>query len=319
MSDGLRPRRILAVMDGGEAQPALAAAAALAERHGAALDVMACVEPPADLGVLARLAGQDGPGLRAQLRERTARHARARLAALLPRHGAPPHVAVGKTFVEIVAHVVATGCDFVVKAAEPLTGLNAAFFASTDQHLLRKCPCPVWLLTEGAARAPARVIAAVDVDDWDAEEPATLAALNRRVIAAARAVMDGGGTLMALHAWSSAGDGMVWAFSSDADPRARADAYVDATLSARHAAMGRLIDAVGAPAPTPRLVRGSPEAVIAAEARQWDADLVVMGTVARTGIAGIFIGNTAENVINGLDRPVLAVKPEGFVSPLAGR
>jgi nucleotide-binding universal stress UspA family protein len=41
-----------------------------------------------------------------------------------------------------------------------------------------------------------------------------------------------------------------------------------------------------------------------------------MGTVARTGLSGVFIGNTAENIINSLECPVLAVKPEGFVSPL---
>ena len=46
------------------------------------------------------------------------------------------------------------------------------------------------------------------------------------------------------------------------------------------------------------------------------ADLVVMGTVARTGIAGLFIGNTAEAILDQLACSVLAVKPSGFVTPV---
>ena len=49
---------------------------------------------------------------------------------------------------------------------------------------------------------------------------------------------------------------------------------------------------------------------------QLDADLVVMGTVGRTGIAGLFIGNTAEMVLEQVQCSVLAVKPAGFVSPV---
>jgi nucleotide-binding universal stress UspA family protein len=45
-------------------------------------------------------------------------------------------------------------------------------------------------------------------------------------------------------------------------------------------------------------------------------DLIVMGTVGRSGISGLFIGNTAEKVLQKVDCSVLAVKPEGFVSPV---
>ena len=45
-------------------------------------------------------------------------------------------------------------------------------------------------------------------------------------------------------------------------------------------------------------------------------DVVVMGTVARTGIAGLVMGNTAERVLRRLRGSVLAVKPPGFQSPV---
>ena len=324
--DTARPRKVLAVMDDSAGQIALHSAAALADRHGATLQAFSCVEPPHDLNVLARLAGRVPEGLIDDLRARRRQDMTDRLAAHLPGRAVELTLAVGKTFVEVTRHVIATGCDFVVKAAEPLTGVHRFLFASTDQHLLRKCPCPVWLQTADARPVPQRVLAAVDVDEWDAAEPETLLSLNRRVIDTALAVAaPSGAQVVVLHAWDAVGEGLVWAFSSDADARASADAYVNEVLDSRHRAMHRLLRRARADgvAPDvlliPRLLRGAPERVIEEHGREMGADVVVMGTVARTGLSGVFIGNTAENIINSLDCPVLAVKPDGFVSPLDTR
>jgi nucleotide-binding universal stress UspA family protein len=63
--------------------------------------------------------------------------------------------------------------------------------------------------------------------------------------------------------------------------------------------------------------RGEPEAVIPEFVVAQGIDLVVMGTVARSGIAGLLIGNTAERVLSKLPCSVLAVKPDGFVCPVS--
>jgi nucleotide-binding universal stress UspA family protein len=317
-----RPSRILAVMDGDDTEIALRSALALADRHGAALEVLACVEPPHDLAIVARHSGRPPEDLIAALAERRRAEMRARLSALAPDPRPEPQVAVGKAYLEIVRHVARRGCDFAIKKAEPLSGINRFLFASTDQHLLRKCPCPVWLQTAAAPAAPRRVLAAVDLDLSDAAEPATLAALNRRVIEVARGVADGPeAEVVVLHAWEAIGEGMVWAFSGGSDARISADRYVNEILESRRQAMDRLLgplrrDGAAGPRLVPRLARGAPERVIGEQCRELGADLAVLGTVARTGLSGVFIGNTAENIINSLDRPVLAVKPEGFVSPL---
>ena len=62
--------------------------------------------------------------------------------------------------------------------------------------------------------------------------------------------------------------------------------------------------------------RGEPEAVIPQFVVDHGVDLVVMGTVARRGIPGLLIGNTAERILRKLPCSVLAVKPDGFVSPV---
>ena len=68
--------------------------------------------------------------------------------------------------------------------------------------------------------------------------------------------------------------------------------------------------------PEMHLPKGDPSNVIPRLARTLRVDLIVMGTVARTGIPGLIIGNTAESILSDIDCSLLAVKPEGFVTPI---
>jgi universal stress protein E len=57
-----------------------------------------------------------------------------------------------------------------------------------------------------------------------------------------------------------------------------------------------------------------PVKAIPMTARKVKADLVVMGAVSRSGLKRLFIGNTAENLINELGCDILIVKPPKFAS-----
>ena len=65
-----------------------------------------------------------------------------------------------------------------------------------------------------------------------------------------------------------------------------------------------------------RTVRGEPQEQIPAFIRERHADVLIMGTIARTGLAGLLIGNTAEQVLEKADCSILTIKPEGFVTPV---
>lgn len=65
------------------------------------------------------------------------------------------------------------------------------------------------------------------------------------------------------------------------------------------------------------LPKGDQATVIPRLVRSHEIDLLVMGTVCRTGIPGFIIGNTAEKVLDTVDCSVLTVKPVGFVSPVS--
>ncbi len=62
--------------------------------------------------------------------------------------------------------------------------------------------------------------------------------------------------------------------------------------------------------------QGLPEDVIPEAAKTLDAAMVILGTTGRTGLSAVFIGNTAEQVIDKINCDVLALKPAGYISPL---
>jgi nucleotide-binding universal stress UspA family protein len=64
------------------------------------------------------------------------------------------------------------------------------------------------------------------------------------------------------------------------------------------------------------LIKGEAGRVIPEVAAQNEADLIVMGTPSRSGVAGFLIGNTAEKILHKVDCSVLVVKPDGFVTPV---
>ena len=64
------------------------------------------------------------------------------------------------------------------------------------------------------------------------------------------------------------------------------------------------------------LEKGEPGTVIPVLARDEQIDLIVMGSVCRTGIEGFLVGNTAEKILLQVDCSVLTINPDGFCSPV---
>ena len=121
---------------------------------------------------------------------------------------------------------------------------------------------------------------------------------------------------------------MVRLWSNTSDPTRAVDDYVGAVEATHWTALGTLAEAARTRcsndgqadvAIRPTLLRGKPREVIPAQAVALDADLLVIGTIARTGVPGLIIGNTAEDVLNTVECAVVTVKPPGFVSPLSRR
>ncbi len=65
------------------------------------------------------------------------------------------------------------------------------------------------------------------------------------------------------------------------------------------------------------MVFGKPSVEIIQQARDWQADMIVLGTHGRTGLEHVLLGSVAEKVVRKAPCPVLTVRhPEhDFVSP----
>jgi nucleotide-binding universal stress UspA family protein len=230
-------------------------------------------------------------------------------------------VLAGTVFLEAIRSVLRNSHDLVIKAAEN-PGFLKRLFGSNDMHLLRKCPCPVWLVKLPEKSNYDCVMAAVDFDPLKPTDQEQ--ALNREILELSGLVaLSDSSALHIVHAWE--------AFAV-ATLRSRRDKAVDDTAlyvekertlhqNGLNLQAGMLRDLIGKDlydqlSPRLHLPNGSAKKMIAFSATELKADLVVMGTVARTGIPGFIIGNTAETILDQLDCSVIAVKPPGFITPV---
>lgn len=308
------------IANSAQPEPALRRAVALAEANQARLTV-ATVLPLARIG---RLLPEGARAEAALVQSLTREHLEglARLtAAAAARVDVHHEVLFGTAFLEVVRRVIARGHDLVVKTAENPSFLQR-LFGGDDMQLLRACPCPVWLTHPAEKHDYESIVAAVDFDPD--RPPAEGDDLNALIVECASAVaLSDPADLHVVHALEAPAEMMLRHWS--ANPVVEGASYAQAVRT--HGEQGMLgiertlrdllgDEAYDYLAPDYHLSRGCPATVIPAMARELAADLVVMGTVGRSGIAGLVIGNTAELVLEQVQCSVLAVKPPGFVSPV---
>ena len=300
--------RILVDIDAAApAHPALESAVALAARHGAhvtIVDVLPCV-PESARGFVT-------PGLEAELVE----HRRERLAQVAQDVASVPvttELLRGRPVSALVHEVLRSEHDLVVRSHGRDLSDAPRPFGAVDMELLRQCPCPVWLVDRRApGRAPLRILAAIHANP---DEPAEQA-LNATILDWALLLREGGGAeLTVLQAWTPYGASLLKSRMSADEFAAFLEgsrSTADEALTACLAQYGRSLTGIAV-----QLAQGETEDVIVDFVESHDVDIVVMGTVARSGIAGLVMGNTAERVLRRLRGSVLAVKPPGFQSPVA--
>ena len=64
------------------------------------------------------------------------------------------------------------------------------------------------------------------------------------------------------------------------------------------------------------LIEGDPAEVIPEFTNKRRIDLLVMGSLARGGLQGLLIGNTAERVLDTVNCSTLTLKPDDFICPV---
>ncbi len=309
-----RFKKILYVHDRNiRSKTALKTAANLAAHNSAKLAIVEVLNHPP--GELDRKLRTDYSMSLGDLLRKEGEENLSRLAASACPEGLNPSVSVlfGIPFIETIKEVVSGKHDLVIVSADEERGLGSIIFGTTTLHLIRKCPCPVWVVRPSRKRKLSTVLAAVGPAlDTEVQQD-----LNRRIMELSSSLAGmNNARLHVVHAWSLYGEHLLGTRLGLGREEMRN--LLEETQAGQQKQIAELVESVspGLPGKNIHLIKGDAADVVPGRARALKADVIVMGTLSRTGIAGLLIGNTAEKILGEVDCSVLAVKPEGFHSPV---
>ncbi|MBE0457434.1 universal stress protein UspE [Pseudoalteromonas sp. KG3] len=214
-----------------------------------------------------------------------------------------------RAYEAIIDTVINNQFDLVVKGTHQHDTLKSVIFTPTDWHLIRKCPAPVLLVKDQAWPAQGNILAAVNAVSENQQH----LDLNHRIIKDAQFLCElANASLSLVNAYPATPVNIaieIPEFNPSVYNESVKKHHIESTqeLAAKHkiSQQNCVIE------------EGLPEDVIPDVAKRLNSELVVIGTVGRTGLSAALVGNTAEHVIDSLDCDVLALKPDGYVSPLA--
>jgi len=213
---------------------------------------------------------------------------------------APPHEA-------IVRRALASRADLVIAATHAHRRIARLFLRNTDWELIRYCPCPLLLARSGTMRREPSILVAVDPFHAHAKP----ARLDAQLLAVGNGIAHVlGGSVHLFHAYMPL---TAYVEGTLGEPVLWESAEIEEVHGAQiRRGFNRLADQAGIPRSRRHLVMGDVRSELADAVRRLHASLVVMGAVSRSGLRRLFIGSTAERVLDQLRCDILIVKPRGF-------
>ena len=199
----------------------------------------------------------------------------------------------------------------VVKDTHYHDVLKRSLFSNTDWNLIRHCPADLLLVKPAPLSEAVNILASVDpLNDHD--KPANL---DQRILSVSKELADRThGTLSVFHSYDPTA-AIAGASSTMATPIALPVGEITAALQERHQeALDQLTERFGVVADNVHMYQGTPADLLPAITEQQHTDIVVMGAISRRGLKRIFIGHTAERVLDRLPCDLLIIKPTDFAS-----
>ncbi len=237
------------------------------------------------------------------------------IAARVGRHGVRVTTAVEWDFPvheAIVRRAARIKADLIVAERHARRHVAPWILHFTDWELLRLAPVPVLLVkTPQPYRNPV-VLTALDPGHANAKPAKLDEAILRQGQTACTALH---GKLHAMHAYLPLPPELIAGFNAAMIAASDVGRRIEAETAARaNTAFERVARAAKLPPARRHVVIGDPIYAIPNAARETQAAIVVMGAVSRSGLKRVFIGNTAERVLDRLACDVLIVKPPRFVN-----
>jgi universal stress protein E len=207
----------------------------------------------------------------------------------------------------IVRKVVASKPWLVAKDTHHHNVLKRTLLSNTDWHLIRQCPAPLYLVKPGLSTTGLKIAAAVD-PLHEHDKPAQL---DHKIVGLAQELAAcTGGELHVVHTYPVPQPMSV--------PEGAPIIDISKEVEAEHRkAFDDFIGEYDLPAKQTHLIEGLPHQRLPALVEKEGIELVVMGAVSRSGLDRVFLGSTAERVLEWMPCDLLIVKPESF-EPAAG-
>jgi len=214
-----------------------------------------------------------------------------------------------RPFQAAIIEVLKNNHDLVIKSTHQHSKLSAILFTPTDWNLLRKCPVPVLLVKHHQWPENGNILCAIDCKSIQDEEHHQL---NQQILNAAKIMAEMiNANIHIVNAYPSPPMNIMLELP-EFDPIN----YEDGLKKFHQKTLNEYAQANNIAAQQTHLKQGLPEDVISEVANEIDAELVILGTVGRSGLSATLLGHTAEQVIDNLDCDLLALKPQGFISPI---
>ncbi len=209
---------------------------------------------------------------------------------------------LGAAYSEITHAVQQEGYDLVLAGTRGLSTWEQFVVGSTARRLVRNCPSSVWIVKAEHRGAPKVVLANTDFSD------SSLKAVREGLRVAQQAQSE----FHLLHVIEELDEELIKRAPHGSPMRKDINDYARQRLES----CVRLLDTKPEQV-TLHLSLGTAWREITRTAQVLHADLVVIGTLGRTGVSRLLLGNTAEKVLETCDSSLLTVKPDGFISPVS--
>ena len=214
---------------------------------------------------------------------------------------------IGTGWIEIIRQVLRNNHDLVIVGTHRWGPTRRMLFGSTALKLLRKCPTPVWVTKPAPHKEVENILIASDLSE--VSQDALQITISGSQLADSKVYL--------LHALASFSDGHIRHTGLPPTEVERLKKIereeIQETLQDHLAQTDFRTLTYGVQI---HIKDGPADLVICDAIREFDIDLLVMGTMARAGVSGMLLGNTAERLISQIDCSLLAVKPHDFVCPL---
>jgi universal stress protein E len=178
--------------------------------------------------------------------------------------------------------------DLLIKSSYQHSSARRFFSKTSDYHLIRHCPCPILFTHQGQEWQSDRVLACLDLESTDAGH----ARLNKAIVRDAAAFV----SIMGMDLYIAS----VCEAEVDLDDHALRARYGELAPTQ----LGKTYDLGG---DRVLLRQGSVVETLQAICAELDPAIVVIGTLARHGIEGKLIGNTAEKLLDVIDADLLTI------------